>query len=97
MISDFNDELKILTALKKWGILSEKQISEYSKLSHRRSRLTLDRLEQDRLVRKVENSKSLKTYRVTGPGMDHLDKVKQRKRNTISGEIKHSPASSFSA
>ncbi|MGI0080960.1 MAG: hypothetical protein ACRECH_15225 [Nitrososphaerales archaeon] len=86
MISDFNDELRILTSLKKWGILSEKQISEYSKLSHRRSRLTLNRLEHDRLVRMVENSKSLKTYRITGSGMDHLDQVKQRNRNMISDE-----------
>ena len=78
MMSDFNDELRILSTLKRWGILSEKQISEYSKLSHRRSRLGLKKLEQDRLVRMVENSRSVKTYRITGSGMDHLDRVKQR-------------------
>jgi RIO-like serine/threonine protein kinase len=80
MISDLNDELKILGTLRKWGILSEKQISEYSGLSHRRTNLTVRRLEQDRLVRMVSNNKSLKTYRITGPGMDHLDKVKQGNR-----------------
>jgi RIO-like serine/threonine protein kinase len=86
VISDFNDELRILSTLRKWGILSEKQISEYSKLSHKRSSLTLNRLEQDRLVRMVSNNKSLKTYRITGSGMDHLDKVKQRNRGMISDE-----------
>jgi RIO-like serine/threonine protein kinase len=86
MISDFNDELRILSTLKKWGILSEKQISEYARLSHRRTSLTLNRLEQDRLVRMVGNSKSLKTYRITGSGMDHLDNVKSRNRGTISDE-----------
>ena len=83
---DFNDELRILTALKRWGILSEKQISDYSKLSHRMTHLTLSRLEQDRLVRIVENNKSLKTYRITGSGMDHLDQVKLRNRSKISEE-----------
>ena len=86
MISDFNDELRILTTLKKWDTLSEKEISDYSKLSHRRIRLTLRRLEQDRLVRMVESSKAIKTYRITGSGMDHLDKVKQRNLNTNSRE-----------
>ncbi len=85
MISDFNDELRILTTLKKWGTLSEKEISDYAKLSHRRIRLTLNRLEQDRLVRMVESSKAIKTYRITGSGMDHLDKVKQRNRNVLPG------------
>jgi hypothetical protein len=73
VISNFNDELRMLASLKKWGILSEKQISEYSKLSHRR-------VEQDRLVRMVENSSTVKKYRITGSGMDHLDRVKQRSR-----------------
>lgn len=80
MISNFNDELRMLASLKKWGILSEKQISEYSKLSHRRVRMALRRLEQDRLVRMVENSSTVKKYRITGSGMDHLDRVKQRSR-----------------
>src|SRR5487761_760699 len=80
---DFNDELRILTTLKKWGILSEKQVSELSKLSHRRSSLSLNRLEQDRLVKAVETRKSAKTYRITGSGLDHLDKIKQGNRGTM--------------
>jgi len=78
MHSDFNGELLILGTLKKWGILSEKQISERSTLSHRRISMALRRLEQDRLVKEVESGRSLKTYRITGSGMDHLDRVKQR-------------------
>jgi RIO-like serine/threonine protein kinase len=78
MNSDFNDELKILTTLKKWGVLSEKRISDLSKLSHRRCILSLDRLEQDRLVKLVENKESAKTYRITGSGLDHVDNVGKR-------------------
>jgi DNA-binding PadR family transcriptional regulator len=78
MNSDFNGELLILATLKKWGILSEKQISDYSTLSHRRISSALRRLEQDRLVKMVESGRSIRTYRITGSGMDHLDRVKQR-------------------
>jgi len=78
MNSDFNGKLLILATLKKWGILSEKQISDYSTLSHRRISSALRRLEQDRLVKMVESGRSIRTYRITGSGMDHLDRVKQR-------------------
>ena len=78
MNSDFNGELLILATLKKWGILSEKQISDYSTLSHRRISSALRRLEQDRLVKMVESGRSIRTFRITGSGMDHLDKLKQR-------------------
>ena len=78
MNSDFNDELKILTTLKKWGVLSEKGISNLSKLSHRRCNLTLDRLEQDRLVKQVKSREFAKAYRITGSGLDHLDNVEKR-------------------
>ncbi|MHB1868507.1 MAG: hypothetical protein ACYCPP_06120 [Nitrososphaerales archaeon] len=77
---DFNDELKILTTLKKWGVLSVKGISDISKLSHRRCSLTLDRLEQDHLVKQVASRESTKTYRITGSGLDHLDNVEKRER-----------------
>lgn len=81
MFSDFGDSIRVLTTLKKWGILSEKQVSELSKLSHRRSIQTLRRLEQDRLVKVVESRRSEKTYRITGSGLDHLDKMKQEGRS----------------
>ena len=77
---EFNDELRILTTLKKWGVLSEKGISDLSKLSHRRCSTTLGRLEQDRLVKLVASGASAKTYRITGSGLDHLDKIAQRER-----------------
>ena len=78
MNSDFNDELKILTTLKKWGVLSEKGISDLSKLSYRKCNLTLDRLGQDRLVKQVKSRESAKAYRITGSGLDHLDNVEKR-------------------
>jgi DNA-binding PadR family transcriptional regulator len=81
MFSNFGDSVRVLTTLKKWGILSEKQVSELSKLSHRRSIQTLRRLEQDRLVKVVESRRSEKTYRITGSGLDHLDKMKQEGRS----------------
>lgn len=81
MFSDFGDSVRVLTTLKKWGILSEKQVSELSKLSHRRCIQTLRRLEQDRLVKVVESRRSEKTYRITGSGLDHLDKMKQEGRS----------------
>jgi RIO-like serine/threonine protein kinase len=76
---EFKDELRILTTLKKWGVLSEKGISDLSKMSHRRCSTTLGRLEQDRLVKLVASG-SAKTYRITGSGLDHLDKIAQRER-----------------
>lgn len=75
----FNDELRILTTLKKWGVLSEKGISDISKMSHRRCSTTLERLEQSRLVKKVDSG-SAKTYRITGSGLDHLDNVEKKER-----------------
>ncbi len=81
MFSDFNDELRILNTLKQWDVLSEKRISELSRLSHRRCSQTLDKLKQDRLVREVENRQSAKEYRITGSGMDRLDRVRRRERS----------------
>jgi RIO-like serine/threonine protein kinase len=74
-----NDSVRILTTLKTWGILSEKRISELSSLSHRRCSVNLERLAQDRFVKLVENKNSMRSYRITGSGLDHLDSIKQRK------------------
>ena len=75
---DSSDELKILTTLKKWGVLTEKGISDRSKLSHRRCNLTLGRLEQDNMVKQVKSRESGKAYRITGSGLDHLDNVERK-------------------
>ena len=72
-----SDEFRVLDALKKWGVLSEKRISELSKLSHRRCATTLERLEQARRVKLVDSRESSRSYRITGSGLDHLDQVRR--------------------
>ena len=42
-----SDHVRILVTLKTWGILSEKRISDLSKMSHRRCSVNLERLAQD--------------------------------------------------
>ena len=73
-----SDHVRILVTLKTWGILTEKRISEISKMSHRRCSVNLERLAQDRMVKLVENSKSSRTYRITGSGLNYLDKMRQK-------------------
>ncbi|MFI5419593.1 MAG: hypothetical protein ACHQ1H_01355 [Nitrososphaerales archaeon] len=40
----------------------------------------MERLAQDRFVKLVENKGSMRSYRITGSGLDHLDSLKQRKQ-----------------
>jgi RIO-like serine/threonine protein kinase len=76
-----SDHVRVLVTLKTWGILSEKRISNLSKMSHRRCSTNLEKLAQDRLVKLVENSGSSRSYRITGSGLDYLDKMKQKENS----------------
>ncbi len=77
MSSDSGAELMILKTLKQWVLLSESEIARISNLSHRRCVLSLGMLEQKHFVRVVENKKSIKTFRITGVGLDRLDTIKR--------------------